>query len=87
MTAGIASAIDLAIFNGDNGADENSADIVGLRIAGIIEATITQNNKVKGDELLKLFLAYVDGRYAQGMADVRMFGTDRGIRRLWTTTT
>ena len=82
MTAGIASAVDLAIFNGDSGANENSADITGLQTAGITEATITQANKLKGDELLKLFLGYVDGRYAQSMADVRMVASV-GSNTLW----
>ena len=82
MTAGIASAVDLAIFNGDDGANENSADITGLQTAGITEATITQANKLKGDELLKLFLGYVDGRYAQSMADVRMVASV-GSNTLW----
>ena len=82
MTAGIASAVDLAIFNGDAGANEASADIAGLKTLGITEATITQNNKVKGDELLKLFLAYIDGRYAQSMADVRMVASV-GSNTLW----
>ena len=82
MSGGIASAVDLAIFNGDNGANENSADITGLKTAGITEATVTQNNKVKGDELLKLFLAFVDGRYAQSMADLRMVASV-GSNTLW----
>ena len=82
MTAGIASAVDLAIFNGDSGANENSADITGLQAAAITEATITQANKVKGDELLKLFLAYVDGQYAQSMADVRVVASV-GSNTLW----
>ena len=82
MTAGIANAVDLAIFNGDDGANEASADITGLQTAGITEATITQTNKVKGDELLKLMLGYVDGRYAQSMADVRMVASV-GSNTLW----
>ena len=44
--------------------------------------TITQTNKVKGDELLKLFLAYVDGKYAQSMADLRIV-TSVGSNVLW----
>ena len=82
MTAGIASAVDLAIFSGDSGANEASADITGLKTAAITESTITQNNKVKGDELLKLFLALVDGRYAQSMADLRMVASV-GSNTLW----
>ena len=64
------------------GANEASADIAGLQTAGITEATITQANKIKGDELLKLMLGYIDGRYAQSMADVRM-AASVGSNALW----
>lgn len=82
MAMATVESVDKAIFNGDSGADENSADITGLRTAGIIESTITQTNKVKGDELLKLFLAYVDGKYAATMADVRVVASV-GSNTLW----
>ena len=82
MRAQTLESIDKAIFVGDSGANENSADITGMTTAGITEATITQANKVKGDELLKLFLAYVDGVYASGMEDVRIVASV-GSNTLW----
>ena len=82
MAASVMESIDKAIFIGDSGANENSADITGFRTAAITEATITQANKLKGDELLKLFLGYVDGQYASGMGDVRMVASV-GSNVLW----
>ena len=82
MAMATVESIDKAIFNGDAGADENTADITGLRTAGITESTVTQTNKVKGDELLKLFLAFVDGKYAATMADVRVVASV-GSTVLW----
>ena len=49
MRASMVESIDKAVFVGDSGANENSADITGLTTAGIVESTITQANKVKGD--------------------------------------
>ena len=83
MRAQTLESIDKAVFIGDSGANENGADIAGLTTAtGVTEATITQANKVKGDELLKLFLAYIDGVYAASMADVRMVASV-GSNTLW----
>ena len=65
-------SVDLAIFNGDSGANETAANIVGLKTAGISETTITQSKKVKGDEILMDFLGFVDGKYAGSMADLRI---------------
>ena len=82
MAASMMETIDKAIFVGDAGANETGADITGFTTAGIAESTITQNNKVKGDELLKLFLGYVDGQYASAMGDVRMVASV-GSNTLW----
>ena len=82
MGAAMVESVDRAVFNGDSGANENVADITGLRTAGISETTVTQSNKVKGDELLKDFLAYVDGQYAGSMADVRIVASV-GSNVLW----
>ena len=75
-------SVDLAVFNGDNGANENTADVVGLETAAITEATLTQNRKIKADETLKFFLAYVDGQYAASLGDVRIV-TSVGTNVLW----
>ena len=75
-------SVDLAVFNGDAGANEDTADIVGLQTAGITEATLTQANSKKADETLKFFLAYVDGKYAASLSDVRIVASV-GTNVLW----
>ncbi len=82
MAASMMETIDKAIFIGDASANENGADITGFTTAAIAESTITQNKKVKGDELLKLFLDFVDGQYAAAMGDVRMVASV-GSNTLW----
>ena len=81
--AQLLESMDKAIFIGDSGANETTADIAGLTTAtDVTESTITQANKVKGDELLKLFLAYIDGQYAASMEDVRIVASV-GSNTLW----
>ena len=82
MRAAMVESVDLAIFNGDGGANENVGDIVGMRTAAITEQTLTQANKIKGDEILKVLLAYVDGQYAASMSDVRI-AASVGSNVLW----
>ena len=82
MSMAMTESVDLAVFKGDSGANENTADITGMQTAGIIEATVSQANKVKGDELVKVFLAYVDGQYAASLADVRIVASV-GSNQLW----
>ena len=82
MKAAMMESVDLAVFNGDANANENTADIVGMKTAGITEATLSQSNKVKADETLKFFLAYVDGQYAASLGDVRIV-TSVGTNVLW----
>lgn len=82
MRMAMAESVDLAVFNGDAGANESTADIVGMRTAGITEFTLTQTNKVKQDETLKAFLAYIDGQYASSMGDIRIV-TSVGANVLW----
>ena len=65
--------VDRNIFVGDDGANEAAADIAGLTTAtGITELTLTQANKVKADEILKVLLGLVDGVYAASLDDVRI---------------
>ena len=82
MRMAMVESVDLAVFNGDGGANENTADIVGMKTAGIAEATLTQTNKVKADETLEFFLEYVDGQYAASLADVRIVSSV-GTNVLW----
>ena len=82
MRMAMMESVDLAVFNGDGGANEDTADIVGLQTATITEATLTQANSKKADETLKFFLEYVDGQYANSLADVRIV-TSVGTNVLW----
>ena len=72
MRMAMTEQIDQAIFKGDSGANENTADITGLTTAGITEVTLTQANKVKGLKWIELFAALLDGKHAASMADVSM---------------
>ena len=81
----LTEGIDRAIFLGDDGANENSADITGLQTASITETTITQANKVKGPETLTAFTGMVDGIHAASLADLNVVAAV-GAWRLWETT-
>ena len=85
MNAGMAETIDKAIFKGDTGANENSADITGLETASIHEFTLTQANKVKADKTLEEFVGLIDGRYASSLQDVRVVAAE-GANKLWYST-
>lgn len=82
----LAEGVDRAIFVGDSGANENTADITGLQTAAnVVEETVTQANKVKGPETLQAFSALVDGKHAMGFGDLRVCSTV-GAWRLWEST-
>ena len=82
MRMAMVESVDRAVFNGDPGANENVADITGMKTAGISESTLTQTNKIKADETLKLFLALVDGNHAGMLGDLRVV-TSVGANTLW----
>ena len=82
MRMAMTESVDLAVFKGDSGANEATADIVGMQTAGISEFTITQAQKVQGDETLKKFLAHVEGQYAAMLSDV-MVVASVGSNILW----
>ena len=82
MRMAMVESVDRAVFNGDAGANENTADITGMRTAGIVEVTLTQANKIKADETLKLFLALVDGNHAGMLGDLHVV-TSVGANTLW----
>ena len=69
MRSAMVEKIDRTVFVGDNGANENAADIAGLTTAAIDEVTLTQANKVNGLEWLKLLAALMDGKHAATEAD------------------
>ena len=82
MQMAMVESVDLAVFKGDDGANETGADVVGMQTAAITEATLSQGNKIKADETLKFFLEYVDGIYAASLGDVRIV-TSVGVNVLW----
>ena len=82
MRMAMVESVDRAVFNGDTGANENVADITGMKTAGISESTLTQTKKVKADDTLKLFLAWVDGNHAGMLGDLRVV-TSVGANVLW----
>ena len=82
MRMAMVESVDRAVFNGDSGANENSADITGMRTAGVTETTVTQANKVKADKTLEVFLAWVDGKHAASLGDLRVV-TSVGANTLW----
>ena len=81
----LTEGVDRAIFLGDDGANENVADITGLTTAAITEVEITQANKVKGPETLVAFTGMVDGIHAMGLGDLRVVAAI-GAWRLWEST-
>ncbi|MDE2974567.1 MAG: hypothetical protein OXU64_07600 [Gemmatimonadota bacterium] len=82
----LTEGIDKAVFLGDGGANENSADIAGLTTAAnVSESTITQANKVKWPATVKVFTDLIDGVYASSPADLRIVAAV-GAARLWLST-
>ena len=79
----LTEGIDRAIFIGDPGANEDSADITGLKTAtGLTEKTIKQADKVKGPETLTAFTGLVDGIHAMGLGDLNVVAAI-GAWRVW----
>ena len=74
--------IDRTIFLGDSTANENTANITGLTTAAITEITLTQTNKLKGDEVLKVLASLIDGKYAASVEDLNVV-TTVGTNQLW----
>ena len=81
----LTEGIDRAIFTGDDGANPNTGDIVGLQTAAITETTLTQTNKIKGPETLSAFLALIDGIHANTLGDLNVVSAV-GAYRLWENT-
>ncbi len=87
MRMAIVESADKAIFKGDDGANENGADITGFQtgLDAAQEVTITQANKVLGTGVLAAFAGMVDGQYASGMGDLRAV-LAVGAHTLWAST-
>ena len=83
MRMAMSETVDRVCFNGDSGANEASGDVVGMRTqADIAEFTVTQAQKVSAIELLKKYLAFVDGSYASSLSDIRIVSSV-GANVLW----
>ena len=80
----LTEGIDRAVFRGDSGPSGTGSDIVGLQSAAISESTITQANKVKGDEILKVFAGFIDGKHATSPSDIKIV-CSVGSNVLWLT--
>ena len=80
----IVDGVDKAIFLGAS-ASGTEADIAGLNTLTITEKTLSQTNKVKADETLKVLVELIDGQYATSPADLRIVVSE-GINQLWMTT-
>ena len=79
----LVEGVDRAIFLGDAGASEDTADITGLQtVAGLTEQSITQANKILGPGTLGAFTGLVDGIHATGLGDLRVVASI-GAWRLW----
>ena len=85
LAAALMEGIDRAIFIGDDGANENVADIVGFQTAAVTETTITQVNKLKPSETLAMFAAMIDGQHASSTDDLNVVSSV-GTNTLWMTT-
>ena len=82
----LTEGVDRAIFLGDSGANENSADIVGLSTAaGLIEKSVTQANKTKGANVLQVFAELIDGIKAMAPGDLNAV-LAVGANTLWSHT-
>ena len=82
----LTEGIDRAMFLGDSGANENTADITGLTTAtGLTEKTISQSGKVKGADVLQVFAELIDGKAAMSPADLRTVMAV-GANTLWSHT-
>ena len=82
----LVDAVDLAVFEGDADANEDTADITGLQTAtGVVEEELMQSEKVKGADVLGAFAAFIDGKHATSGADLRTV-LSVGAQRLWMST-
>ncbi len=81
----LTEGIDRAIFTGDDGANPNAGDIVGLQTAAITETTITQASKILGPGTLGAFTGMVDGIHANMLGDLNVVAAV-GAYRLWENT-
>ena len=79
----LADAVDLAVFEGDDAANEDVGDITGLQTAAdVVEEELTQSGKIKGSDVLAAFAAMIDGTHATQGSELRTV-LSVGAQRLW----
>ncbi|MCY4454592.1 MAG: hypothetical protein OXC01_21895 [Immundisolibacterales bacterium] len=82
----LAEGVDRAIFLGDAGASETTANILGLNTAaGVVDVEVSQADKILGPGTLAAFTGLIDGIHAMGFGDL-MICTSVGAWRLWEST-
>ena len=82
----LVDAVDLAVFEGDSGSSETTANITGLDTAASVEEeTLTQLLKIKGANVLSAFAGFIDGKHATSGSDLRTV-LSVGAQRLWMAT-
>lgn len=82
----LVEGVDRAIFIGDAGANEDTADITGLTTApGVVEKTLGQNAKTMTADTLAAFIELVDGKHATNAEDLRIVAAV-GANVLWHST-
>ena len=69
----LADSVDQAIFEGDDRADENRADITGLMsAAGVTEKLLTQAGKASAPAWATQLAGLIDGKHAAAAADLHI---------------
>ena len=84
MRMALRERMDATVFNGDDGANENVADIIGLfGIAGLTEKSVHAGGQAsRPRDACKAFSDLIDGLHAESLGDVRVV-TSVGATRLW----
>lgn len=73
LSMALMEGVDRAVFLGDAGANENTADIAGLSTAAnVVEKTLTQAQKATSNDPLEAFISLIDGKHATEAADLRI---------------
>ena len=73
MRSAMRERLDHVIFAGDDGANEDAADIGGyFEAAGTTAKTLKQADKVKGDKTVEALASLIDGIHAESAGDVRI---------------
>ena len=83
MAMALRERVDYAIFKGDTGANENTADIAAISgTTGIGARTLSQTNKLKWPETVVAFTHLLDGIHAESLGDLNVVAFV-GANRLW----